>query len=100
MDVVLDAGADDLVVEDGEAEIWADPEFFEPLTNALTEKGIPTDVAEVTRKPEMTVNITDPKVASQVLRLVDRMEEIDDVQQVTANYELSDAVAEELAAEE
>ena len=96
MDVVLDAGADDLVVEDGEAEIWADPEFFLPLTNALNEKGIPTDVAEVTRKPEMTVNITDPKVASQVLRLVDRMEEIDDVQQVTANYVIDDSIADQI----
>ena len=96
MDVVLDAGADDLVVEDGEAEIWADPEFFEPITNALTEKGISTDVAEVTRKPEMTVNITDPKVASQVLRLVDRMEEIDDVQQVTANYVIDDSIADQI----
>ena len=96
MDVVLDAGADDLVVEDGEAEIWADPEFFEPLTNALTEKGIPTDVAEVTRKPEMTVNITDPKVASQIIRLIDRMEEIDDVQQVTANYIIDDSIADQI----
>ena len=46
------------------------------------------------------VEITDAAVARQVIRLVERMEELDDVQQVTANYELSDAVAEELAAEE
>jgi YebC/PmpR family DNA-binding regulatory protein len=96
MDVVLDAGADDIVVEDGEAEIWADPEFFEPITNALTEKGIATDVAEVTRKPEMTVNITDAKVASQILRLIDRMEDIDDVQQVTANYIIDDSIADQI----
>jgi transcriptional/translational regulatory protein YebC/TACO1 len=96
VDVVLDAGADDLVVEDGEAEIWADPEFFEPLTNALNEKGIPTEIAEVTRKPEMEVNITDPKVAAQVLRLVDRMEEIDDVQNVTANYVIDDSIADQI----
>ena len=96
MDVVLDAGADDLVVEDGEAEIWADPEFFEPITNALTEKGIATDVAEVTRKPEMTVNVTDAKVASQILRLIDRMEDIDDVQQVTANYVIDDSIADQI----
>ena len=96
MDVVLDAGADDLVVEDGEAEIWADPEFFEPLVKALGDKGIATDVAEVTRKPEMEVNITDPKVAAQVLRLVDRMEELDDVQQVTANYVIDDSIADQI----
>ena len=96
MDVVLDAGADDLVVEDGEAEIWADPEFFEPIIKALGDKGITTDVAEITRRPEMTVTLTDPKVASQVLRLVDRMEELDDVQQVTANYVIDDAIADQI----
>ena len=100
MDIVLDAGANDLIVEDGEAEIWADPENFEALAKVFEENGIVTDTAEQTRRPEMTVNITDAKVASQVIRLVERMEELDDVQQVTANYELSDAVAEELAAEE
>ena len=46
------------------------------------------------------VEITDANTARQVMRLVDRMEELDDVQQVTANYELADAIAEELAAEE
>ncbi len=96
MDVVLDAGADDLIVEDGEAEIWADPEFFEPIAKALGDKGIATDVAEVTRKPEMEVNLTDPKVAAQVLRLVDRMEELDDVQQVTANYVIDDSIADQI----
>ena len=44
----------------------------------------------------MVVPVTDPKVASQVLRLVDRMEELDDVQSVTANYEISDAIADQI----
>ena len=96
MDIVLDAGANDLIVEDGEAEIWAYPENFEPIAKALEEKGIVTDTAEQTRRPEMTVNITDAKVASQVLRLVDRMEEIDDVQQVTANYVIDDSIADQI----
>lgn len=53
MDIVLDAGANDLTVEDGVAEIWADPEFFEPLIKVFEEKGIKTDEAEVIRRPEM-----------------------------------------------
>lgn len=93
MDVVLDAGAEDLIVEDGVAEIWAAPDAFESLAKVLEEKGIPTDEAEITRRPEMTVPVTDPKVASQVMRLIDRMEELDDVQRVTANYEIDDEVA-------
>jgi YebC/PmpR family DNA-binding regulatory protein len=100
MDVVLENGANDLEVEDGIAEVWADPEFFEPLLKVLEEKGIPTDEAEVIRKPEMVTEITDVSIARQVMRMIDRLEELDDVQNVTSNYELSDAVAEELENEE
>ncbi len=96
MDVVLDAGADDLSVEDGVAEIWADPEYFEPIFKALEAKGITTDEAEITRKPDLTVEITDPKIASQVLRLIERMEDLDDVQSVTGNYTIADDIADQI----
>ena len=96
MDIVLDAGANDLVVEDGEAEIWADPENFEALVKVFEEKGIVPETAEQTRKPEMTVNITDAKVASQVIRMIERLEESDDVQNVTANYLIDDSIADQI----
>ena len=96
MDIVLDAGANDLVVEDGEAEIWADPENFEALVKVFEEKGIVPETAEQTRKPEMTVNITDAKVASQVIRMIERLEESDDVQNVTANYIIDDSIADQI----
>ena len=48
----------------------------------------------------MVTEITDASVARQVMRMIDRLEELDDVQNVTSNYELSDAVAEELENEE
>ncbi len=99
MDLVLEAGANDLIVEDGVAEIWADPEFFEPLLKVFEEKGIPTDEAEVVRRPEMVTNITDAAIARQVLRLVERMEDLDDVQSVTANYEIDDSIADQLEEE-
>ena len=96
MDIVLDAGANDLIVEDGEAEIWADPENFEALVKVFEEKGIVPDTAEQTRKPEMTVNITDAKVASQVIRMIEKLEESDDVQNVTANYLIDDSIADQI----
>ena len=96
MDIVLDAGANDLIVEDGEAEIWADPENFEALVKVFEENGIVPDTAEQTRKPEMTVNITDAKVASQVIRMIERLEESDDVQNVTANYLIDDSIADQI----
>ena len=96
MDIVLDAGANDLIVEDGEAEIWADTENFEALVKVFEANNIPTDTAELTRRPEMTVNLTDPKVASQVLRMLDKLEDIDDVQNVTANYIIDDSIADQI----
>ena len=48
----------------------------------------------------MVTEITDVSIARQVMRMIDRLEELDDVQNVTSNYELSDAVAEELENEE
>ena len=87
MEIVLDAGANDLSVEDGVAEIWADPENFEALVKLFEEKGIPTEEAAVVRKPEMVTEITDVSTARQVMRLVERMEDLDDVQEVTANFD-------------
>ncbi|MBS1370267.1 MAG: YebC/PmpR family DNA-binding transcriptional regulator [Lentisphaeria bacterium] len=99
MELVLDAGANDLSVEDGVAEIWADPENFEALVKLFEEKSIPTDEAAVIRKPEMVTELNDVSTARQVMRLVERMEELDDVQEVTANYEIADEIAEQLEEE-
>ena len=100
MDLVLDAGANDLVVEDGVAEIWADPENFEALVKVFADHQIPTDEAEIIRRPDTTVELTDPGVARQVLRLIDRLEDLDDVQLVTANFEIADEIADQLEDEE
>ncbi len=100
MDLVLEAGANDLVVEDGVAEVWAEPDSFEDLIKLFEEKGIPTEEAAVIRKPEMVTPVTDVSTARQVLRLLERMEDLDDVQAVTANYEIADEIAELLDEEE
>ncbi len=96
MELVLDNGGNDLSVEDGIAEIWADPENFEALVNAFTAAGIPTEQAEVIRRPETTVELTEASIAKQVLRLVEKLEELDDVQLVTANFEIADEIADQL----
>ena len=60
--------------------------------------GINPEEAEITRKPDTTVEIKDVKTAEQVLRVVDRLEELDDVQSVTANFEIDDEIADQLEA--
>ena len=96
MYLVLEAGADDLTVEDGVAEIWGPPEAFEAINKALTDAGIATSEAAVTRKPDNVVEVKDVKVAEQILRLVDRLEDLDDVQEVTANFEIDDEIADQV----
>ncbi len=96
MDIVLDAGAEDLIVEDGVAEIWGDPSAFEAIADALAAAGITASEAAVTRRPDNTVTITDVHTAEQVLKLVDKLEDLDDVQEVTGNFEIDDSIADQV----
>ena len=96
MDLVLDAGAEDLIVEDGVAEIWGDPSAFEDIADALAAAGITASEAAVTRRPDNTVSITDVHTAEQVLKLIDKLEDLDDVQEVTGNFEIDDSIADQV----
>ena len=96
MDLVLDAGAEDLIVEDGVAEIWGDPSAFEAIADALAAAGITASEAAVTRRPDTTVSITDVHTAEQVLKLIDKLEDLDDVQEVTGNFEIDDSIADQV----
>ena len=96
MEIVLDAGAEDLDVEDGVAEIWGPPESFTDLAKALEDAGVPTSEAGITRRPDNTVEITDAGVAAQVMRLVDRIEELEDVQAVHHNANIPDEIMESI----
>jgi YebC/PmpR family DNA-binding regulatory protein len=96
MDVVLDAGAEDIEVEDDFAEIWGPPEAFEAIVDALAEAGIETEEAAVVQHPDNTVEVTDLKVAQQLMRMLDRLEDLDDVQAVHSNQDISDELLEQL----
>ena len=96
MDIVLDAGAEDLIVEDGVAEIWGEPSAFEAIADALAAAGISASEAAVTRRPDNTVSITDVHTAEQVLKLIDKLEVLDDVQEVTGNFEIDDSIADQV----
>ena len=96
MDIVLDAGAEDLIVEDGVAEIWGEPAAFEAIANALEAAGITASEAAVTRRPDNTVSITDVHTAEQILKLIDNLEDLDDVQEVTGNFEIDDSIADQV----
>jgi len=99
MDIVLEAGAEDIDVADEVAEIWGAPDAFEAISKALEAAGIVPSEAAVTRRPDNVIEVKDVKIAEQVLRLIDRLEDLDDVQQVTANFEIDDAIADQIEEE-
>ncbi|MEA4862841.1 MAG: YebC/PmpR family DNA-binding transcriptional regulator [Victivallaceae bacterium] len=99
MEITLDAGVEDIEVEDRVAELWGPPEAFFDIMKALNDAGIEPSEAAVTRRADTTAEIKDVKTAEQVLRLVDRLEDLDDVQSVTGNYEISDEIADQVEVE-
>ncbi len=89
LSVVLDAGADDLR-DDGSAwEVITPPEAFEAVRDALTKDGVTPDSATVGWVPQNYVKLTGAP-AQQMLRLVESLEEHDDVQQVFANFDIDE----------
>jgi YebC/PmpR family DNA-binding regulatory protein len=93
LEIALDAGADDMQSDSDSFQVMTAPEQFHAVRDAIDKAGIAIANAEVTMIPENTVPVSG-HVAEQVLKLVEELEEHDDVQGVSANFDISD---EELA---
>jgi len=93
----LEAGAEDVRASDGGFEVITEPSFFAEVRGALEGVASRVDTAEVTQLPKTTVPI-DRATAPKVLRLVDALEDLDDVQEVFSNFDISDEVMAELMA--
>jgi transcriptional/translational regulatory protein YebC/TACO1 len=91
MELVLDAGADDLQSADDKYEIITAKENFNAVHTTLEEKSIPMEVAELTAIPSNTVPV-DEKNGKALLRLMDLLEDHDDVQKVYSNFDITDEV--------
>jgi YebC/PmpR family DNA-binding regulatory protein len=89
LSIVLDAGAEDLRDDGSEWEVLTPPEAFEAVREALTKAGITPASAEVAFVPQNYVQLTG-SAASQMLRLIETLEEHDDVQHVFANFDIDE----------
>jgi YebC/PmpR family DNA-binding regulatory protein len=96
--VALEAGAEDVSAESEFFEVVTTPADFDKVKRAFDEKGLAYSSAELTRNPQTSVML-DGKHASQVLRIIDALEDNDDVQKVYANFDVPDEVMEELSKE-
>ena len=89
MEVALDAGADDVITEGEAFEVVTPPAKFEAVKEALTAKGIALASAELTRIASLHVPV-EGKEAGTLLRLVEALEDHDDVQKVYSNFDVSE----------
>ena len=80
----IDTGAEDVRIEDSSLEVYTKPQDLEIIKRSLEEKEISVQSAELSMVPKNTVQL-DEKLASQTLRLLDRLEELDDIQRVYSN---------------
>ncbi len=97
LEIVLEAGGDDLKVEDDVYEIYTTPEVFEDVRSVLEERGITPGMAEITMMPQNMVEV-DGKQAEQILRFMDALEDNDDVSKAYANFDISEEVMAQLSA--
>jgi len=89
----IDSGAEDVKVEGGVVEIYTKPEDLEAVRKALEEDGLKISSAEITLIPQNMASLDD-KTSLQTLKLIDKLEDIDDVQQVFTNADFPDDVLE------
>lgn len=95
-EAAIEANAQDVVEEDDIYKVITNPEDFQSCVETLEQKGFKGKSAELTRICENTVEVTDEKIAANILRLMEKLEEHDDVQNVYSNFDISDELMSKL----
>lgn len=97
MEAAMEVGAEDIIVnDDGSADVMTGFESYLTVKDAMIAAGFTPDNAEITMEADNQVAIADLEDAQKVLRLIDRLEELDDVQEVYSNADISEEIMEQL----
>jgi len=94
MELALEAGAEDIKTESDHYEVLCPIQSYYAVSQALEGKKVEADSAEIVYVPTTTVPVTDPDVAKQILRLIDVIEDQEDVKNVHANFEMEENLLE------
>lgn len=89
-----EGGADDVALDGSTFEVSCRPEALTAVREAIEAAGIPVAAVEVAMAPKTTVKVEDDAAARKLLKLIDALEELDDVQDVYANFDIPEAVLE------
>jgi len=98
MELALEAGADDVQPDAGNFEITCDPSVYQDVLQTLKDAEIEPEVSQLARVPQNTVDL-DAATARKVLKLMERLDDHDDVQNVSANFNIPDEVMAEIGEE-
>lgn len=98
LELAMEAGAEDVKSADGKFEIISEPDTFTAVQDALAQAEIETEMAEINRIPNDTVDL-DAATARKVLKLMDELDDHDDVQKVAANFNIPEDAMAEIEAE-
>lgn len=93
MEIVLEAGAEDFKADEHGFEVLTEPGHFEAVHKALEEKGLRCEVAEVTSLTSLTVPLTEAQAITAVNKLIEALEDHDDVKEVYSNAEIDEQAA-------
>ena len=97
MDQALDLGAEDVVEEETEFQVLTAPEDFDAVRDGLEKAGVAFTDADLSMVPKTTVDVTEEKVAKGLLRLLECLEDHEDVQNVHSNFDISEELMEQLS---
>ena len=92
LEVALEAGADDVITTEDQYEVHTELAAFESVKQAFDDQELRYTMAEITMMPQNTVEIDDESMAVQVLKLMEAIEDADDVQKVYANFDIPDKI--------
>ena len=95
-EAAINLDAEDVAEEEGQYKVITSVENFQNVVEGLESAGFKSETAELTRIPQNTIEVTDEKTADQILKLLEKLEEHDDVQNVYANFDISDELMQKL----
>ena len=95
-EAAINLDAEDVTEDDECYKVITSVENFQSVVEGLEAEGFKSTTAELTRIPQNTIEVTDLKTATSVMRLIERLEELDDVQNVYANCDIPDEIAEQV----
>ena len=99
LEIALEAGADDVQHVGDKFEVTCDPSNYRQVTEGLSKAGVTIEASKITRIAKNMVDVSDEEDARKIVKLMERLEDHDDVQNVSSNFNIADELMEKVGEE-